>query len=146
MLTPEFIEKEDVVRIHDDQLETYGGQPGILSEHALASAIAQPSVTWGGDFLHPTLFDQAAAYLFHIANAHAFVDGNKRTGFAVMVTFLEINGYCLELSEDDAYRLAMSVVTVEGRTSRTKEDVARILESCCIFTSAADSVTPSLEL
>ncbi|HEY9649264.1 MAG TPA: type II toxin-antitoxin system death-on-curing family toxin [Coleofasciculaceae cyanobacterium] len=146
MLTPEFIEKEDVVRIHDDQLETYGGQPGILSEHTLTSAIAQPCATWDGKFLHPTVFDQAAAYLFHIANAHAFVDGNKRTGFAVMVTFLEINGYYLELSEDDAYRLSMSVVTVEGHTSRTKDDIARILESCCIFTATANSPTPSLEL
>ncbi len=145
MLTPEFVEKEDVIRIHDDLLETYGGQSGILSEYALESAIAQPYVTWGGEFLHPTVFHQAAAYLFHIANGHAFADGNKRTAFGVMVTFLEMNGYLLELSEDEAYALAMSVVKVEGCTPYTKEDVADFLQGCCILVQPSGNATPSLE-
>ncbi len=146
MLTPEFISEEDVIRIHDDQLQTYGGRPGILSEHALASAIAQPYASWGGEFLHPTVFHQAAAYLFHIANGHAFVDGNKRTGFAVMVTFLEMNGYFLEMSEDEAYKLAMSVIKVEGFSSRTKDDIADILKNRCVCSPIDGSITPSLEL
>ncbi len=146
MLTPEFVEKEDVLRIHDDLLETYGGQSGILNENALDSAIAQPYVTWGGEFLHPTVFHQAAAYLFHIANGHAFADGNKRTAFAVMEAFLGMNGYSLELSEDEAYALAMSVVRVEDYAPRTKEDVANFLQGCCILTQSADNATPSLEL
>ena len=45
----------------------------------------------------------------HLSRNHPFVDGNKRTAFAVMDTFLEANGYCLTLSDDDAYDLVMRV-------------------------------------
>lgn len=145
MLTPEFIEKEDVIKIHDDHLETYGGEPGILNEQALESAIAQACVTWDGEFLHPTIFHQASAYLFHIANAHAFLDGNKRTAFAVMNAFLEMNGYCLELSEDKAYELTMSIMNIAEQRSCTKDEVADILQVSCICIDVTDTTSPSLD-
>lgn len=59
--------------------------------------------------MHPTLADQAAAYLYYLSRNHPFVDGNKRTAFAVMVTFLRVNGYRLTLTDDDAYDLVMQV-------------------------------------
>jgi death-on-curing protein len=59
--------------------------------------------------MHPILADQAAAYLYHLSRNHPFVDGNKRTAFAVMVTFLRVNGYRLTLTDDDAYDLVMQV-------------------------------------
>jgi death-on-curing protein len=59
--------------------------------------------------MHPILADQAAAYLYYLSRNHPFVDGNKRTAFAVMVTFLRVNGYRLTLTDDDAYDLVMQV-------------------------------------
>ena len=87
MHSPKFIEKQDVLSIHSKQINLYGGSLGIRDEGLLDSAIYQPQATFGGELLHPTIVEQAAAYLFHIANNHAFVDGNKRTAFDVMVHF-----------------------------------------------------------
>jgi death on curing protein len=60
--------------------------------------------------LHSNIAEQAAAYLYHLAMNHPFIDGNKRTAFAVMDTFLRLNGYNLKLTDDEAYDLVMRVV------------------------------------
>jgi death-on-curing protein len=65
--------------------------------------------TFGGEWLHPILAAQASAYLYHLSRNHPFVDGNKRTAFAVMMTFLRVNGYRLTLSDDETYDLVMQV-------------------------------------
>lgn len=109
MHNPKFIEKQDVLSIHNKQIKLYGGSLGIRDEGLLDSAIYQPQATFGSELLHPTIVEQAAAYLFHIANNHAFVDGNKRTAFDVMVTFLNINDYELNISPEQAYELTMQV-------------------------------------
>lgn len=84
----------------------------------LESAIAQPSLTFGGELLHPTIASQASAYLYHIAKNHPFIDGNKRTAFAVTETFLGFNGYQLQLDNEAAYQLVIQVaqgdLTKEG--------------------------------
>lgn len=86
-----------VLNIHARQIEKFGGTNGIRDEGLLESALAQPQVTFGGQLLHPTIPAQAAAYLYHLAMNHPFIDGNKRTAFAVMDTFLRVNGYVLTL-------------------------------------------------
>jgi death-on-curing protein len=73
-------------------LEAYGGQAGVRDRGSIESAVAMPSQTFGGDFVHADLFEMAAAYAFHIAENQAFVDGNKRTGLAAALTFLRLNG------------------------------------------------------
>lgn len=77
------------------------------------------------NFLHPTIVEQAAAYLFHIANNHAFIDGNKRTAFDVMVTFLNMNDYELNMTTEQAYELTMQVA--ENKLS--KEELSAILNN-----------------
>lgn len=94
----------------------------------LDSAISQPQASFGGEFLHPTIFAQAAAYLFHIINNHAFIDGNKRTAFDVMVTFLNINDYELDMTSEEAYQLTIQVA--EGQVS--KVELIEILEKYII--------------
>jgi death-on-curing protein len=81
-----------VIEIHDVLLEDHGGLPGIRDKGLLASAVEMPRQTMYGEYLHKTLFDKAAAYLFHIVNNHPFYDGNKRTGAFVTIFFLEENG------------------------------------------------------
>jgi death-on-curing protein len=79
---PKFVSLNDVLYIHDKQLEKYGGSPGIRDQGLLESAIATPEASFGGQFVHENLFQMSAVYAFHIAENQPFIDGNKRTGFA----------------------------------------------------------------
>ncbi|MBD2105503.1 type II toxin-antitoxin system death-on-curing family toxin [Nodosilinea sp. FACHB-13] len=109
MPTPKFLDAEAVLRLHARQIERFGGTAGVRDAGLLDSALAQPQATFDGELLHPTLTEQAAAYLYHLSKNHPFVDGNKRTAFAVMDTFLRLNGKRLLLTNDDVYDLVMQV-------------------------------------
>lgn len=124
MQTPEFLDLADVLRIHDRQIQKFGGTSGVHDSGLLESALAQPQATFSGQLLHATIWEQAAAYLFHLAMNHPFLDGNKRTAFAVMDTFLRLNGFVLTLTQSQKYELVLEVV--EGTLS--KEDLAIQLE------------------
>ncbi len=128
MPTPNFVSQSIVLRIHARQIERLGGTPGVRDEGLLESALAQPQATFGGQFLHPTISEQAAAYLYHIAMNHPFIDGNKRTAFAVTDTFLRLNGCALNLKDDRAYDLVMRV----ARGTMTKEELSTEFESCIV--------------
>ncbi|WP_348535452.1 type II toxin-antitoxin system death-on-curing family toxin [Komarekiella delphini-convector] len=110
---------------YSKQISRYGGSFGIRDEGLLDSAIYQPQATFGGELLHPTIFEQAAAYLFHITNNHAFIDGNKRTAFDVMVTFLNMNDYELNMSTEEAYELTIQV----AENNVSKEELTAILKN-----------------
>lgn len=124
MQTPKFLELDDVLRIHDRQIRKFGGSSGIRDIRLLESALAQPQATFSGELLHATICEQAAAYLFHIAMNHPFLDGNKRTAFASMDTFLRLNGIVLTLTQAQKYEFVIQVV--QGELS--KEDLASYLE------------------
>jgi len=126
--TPKFLSLDEVLELHADQISSFGGSPGVRDEGLLESALAQPQATFGGQFLHPTISEQAAAYLYHIAMNHPFIDGNKRTAFAVTDTFLRLNGCALNLTDDRAYDLVMRV----ARGTITKEELSTEFESCII--------------
>lgn len=124
MQIPEFVPKAVVLAIHQRQVEKFGGLDGIRDEGLLDSALAQPQATFFEELLHPTISTQAAAYLYHLAKNHPFLDGNKRTAFATTIAFLRINGYELSMSEEAAYNMVMQVA--QGEIS--KEELAQILE------------------
>ncbi|WP_334310528.1 type II toxin-antitoxin system death-on-curing family toxin [Nodularia spumigena] len=126
--SPKFIEKPDILNIHTKQIKRYGGSFGIRDEGLLDSAIYQPQASFGGELLHPTIVEQAAAYLFHITNNHAFVDGNKRTAFDVMVTFLNLNDYELDMTTEQAYELTIQVAD----NKVDKEKLIEILKTSII--------------
>ncbi|MEG4504672.1 type II toxin-antitoxin system death-on-curing family toxin [Microcoleus sp. F6_B4] len=128
MPTPKFLSLDEVLELHDDQISSFGGTPGVRDEGLLESALAQPQATFGGQFLHRTISEQAAAYLYHIAMNHPFIDGNKRTAFAVTDTFLRLNGCTLNLTDDRAYDLVMRV----ARGTMTKEELTTEFESCIV--------------
>jgi len=79
-MEPEFLEFEDVLALHERSLREHGGSAGMRDEGLIRSAVGQPQ----NDFYYggADLFGIAAAYAFHIAQAQAFIDGNKRTGLA----------------------------------------------------------------
>lgn len=125
MQTPNFVSTSMVLSIHARQIERFGGTSGVRDEGLLESALAQPQATFGGQFLHPKISEQAAAYLYHIAMNHPFIDGNKRTAFAVADTFLRLNGWTLNLTDDRAYDLVMQV----AQGTMTKEELSSEFES-----------------
>jgi death-on-curing protein len=86
----------------------------------LESAVAMPAATFGGQLVHDSLDEQAAAYLFSLVKNHPFVDGNKRTGLVAMLAFLGLNGRRLVAADDELTDLVLGVAA--GRMS--KADVA----------------------
>ena len=106
---PLFLELEEILEIHADQLKHYGGSTGIRDMGLLQSAIAMPRAQFGGQFLHAGLFEMAAAYLFHLVQSHPFMDGNKRVGAAAADIFLAINGIELTADERTYEKIVLSI-------------------------------------
>jgi len=125
-VSPRFLDAEDVAVIHEYQVERFGGLGGVRDQRLLDSAVGTPSATFDGEFLHSDLYAMAAAYLYHLVKNHPFVDGNKRTGVATALVFLQFNG--LELEEAPCERLYDATIAVaESRMS--KDDLAVLLRT-----------------
>ena len=113
MSEPEFLTLDEVLGIDADQTRVYAGASGIRDLARLRSAIAMPETTFDGEYLHPSAFEMAAAYLFHVARNHPFVDGNKRTALMCALVFLGLNGERLRADPDDLYSLVDGVAAGE---------------------------------
>ena len=108
-MTPDFLSMEDVLILHADQVDLFGGDPGVRDLGLLESAISQPKATFGGEYLHQDHFEMAAAYLFHIVQNHRFLDGNKRTGAVAALVFLDFNGIEVDVPSGSIYDLTIAV-------------------------------------
>lgn len=108
---PSFLTLAEVVQIHRDQIERYGGRDGVRDMGLLESAVAAPQASAGGESVHGDLFEMAAAYAFHLARNHPFVDGNKRTALASALVFLEINGVSALDPEERLHDATVGLVT-----------------------------------
>ena len=93
----DYILVEDILAIHEDQIERYGGGHGIRDPGLLEAALFRPQTGYYG-----TLIDEAAALWESLSQNHPFVDGNKRTAFAATYVFLAINGLEITASDDDS--------------------------------------------
>lgn len=111
-----FLGLDEVIALHADQIERYGGSPGVRDLALLESAVAAPEASFGGEYLHATLPEIAAAYLLHLAQNHPFVDGNKRIAAASMVMFLYLNDADLDCDEDGLVELTLGVAS--GRITK----------------------------
>lgn len=115
----------DVLLLHAEQIADYGGDPGIRDVALLESAVAQPSATFGGEYLHKFPFEMAAAYLFHIVQNHPFLDSNKRTSAVSALVFLDLNGIGIEAPSGSIHDTTIQVAT--GRAK--KPEIARFFEA-----------------
>ena len=88
----------EVLAIHDDQIERYGGSSGIRDRGLLEAALYRPQTGYYAD-----LIEEAAALWESLAQNHPFIDGNKRTAFAATYTFLAINGARIAADAETAY-------------------------------------------
>lgn len=108
---PLFLTLDEVLEIHRQQIDLYGGSPGIRDKSGLESALAAPMATFDGEFLHSSISAMAAAYLFHICQNHAFIDGNKRVGANAAVTFLFMNDWEPGFESDEFADLVLAVAS-----------------------------------
>jgi death-on-curing protein len=126
-MEPLFLSLDEVLEMHQEQIDRYGGSHGIRDVAGLESAVATPQVTFGGEYLHGSIPAMAAAYLFHLCQNHPFIDGNKRAGANAAITFLLINDWNPLFDEDELIELVLSVAS--GRTG--KSDLTEMFESRC---------------
>ena len=124
-MNPEFLDVDDVLELHSTLIVEHGGSDGIRDRGLLESAVAQPMASFGGEFLHQDLFEMAAALLVSLVGNHPFVDGNKRTGLAAMLMFLELNEY----SVDESHAL-VDITLAVASGSMSKAQVAQLLRDC----------------
>jgi death on curing protein len=118
-----FLELSDVLKIHDQQLEAFGGIHGIRDIGLLESAVATPQATFGGEYLHNDLFEMSAAYAFHISENQPFLDGNKRTALTSALVFLDINGFVVI---DEKMKLYQALIDIANKKI-DKYDLALLL-------------------
>jgi death-on-curing protein len=97
---PSWILERVVLAAHDRLLAAHGGATGLRDARLLESALARPRQHYA--YASPDAFELAALYTAGIVRNHPFVDGNKRTGFAIGIAFLELNGFVFQSTEEDA--------------------------------------------
>ena len=106
-----FLSLAEVVEIHANQIQHYGGSEGIRDLNLLSSAVAMPYAFFHTSFLHSDIFEMASAYAFHICQNHPFVDGNKRTALASALIFLELNGITISDPSGKLYEAMITLIS-----------------------------------
>lgn len=99
----DYLTLADVLAIHADQVERYGGTSGVRDPGLLEAALFRPQTGYYSDII-----EEAAALWESLAQNHPFVDGNKRTAFAATYTFLAINGFLITATAGEAYEFISS--------------------------------------
>ncbi len=122
-MDPLFLTLDELIAVHRDQIQHYGGSSGVRDWGLLKSAAAMPAATFGGLLLHSDVCEMAAAYLFHIVQNHPFIDGNKRIGAVSTLVFLSLNELQLNADQDEYAEMVLSV----ARGEMSKSSVAEFL-------------------
>ena len=117
-MDPLFLTLDEVLSLHDEQVGRFGGSHGVRDIGLLESAMGSAAATFGGEFLHQTIFEMAAAYLYGMCRNHPFIDGNKRTATAAALIFLDMNSIDIDADEDEFYDLVIGVA--EGSVSKAE--------------------------
>ena len=111
-----FLTIEHIAAIHKRMIDEFGGDSAIRDQGLLESAAGMPGARFERKYLHPTLSEMAAAYLFHICRNHPFVDGNKRTALTAAEIFLLLNDTKLKATNKELEKLTMGIA--EGTFSK----------------------------
>ena len=103
--------KEKVLLLHKLIAEETGGSIGVRDEALLESALENVFSGFGGQEFYPTKEEKGARLGYALISNHAFVDGNKRIGMYVMLTFLEVNGIRLDCTNDEVVEVGLAVAS-----------------------------------
>ena len=123
MTDPFFLTVEEVIGLHGDQIEEFGGIHGIRDEGLIESAVMTPQASFGGEYLHSDLFEMGAAYAFHLAENQPFLDGNKRTALSSALVFMRINGFSVLDPDGKLYDMLIDI----ANRAADKTDLAELL-------------------
>jgi death-on-curing protein len=104
-----YLTLDEVILIHERILTKFGGARGIRDWGLLDSAVNRPLAAFGGRELYPDILTKAAALGHSLVLNHSFVDGNKRTAWEAMHTFIEENGYMLRAGQDEIVELMLRI-------------------------------------
>jgi len=104
-----FLTTEQVTRIHQANIKRFGGAEGLRDQGAFESAVLAAQNRY--DYEEADAITCAATYGFHLCQAHAFIDGNKRVAAASMLICLELNGVQHDLSQDDVISIFLQVAS-----------------------------------
>lgn len=120
-----FLDTENVLMIHEAQINMFGGFPGVRDRHLLDSAVLAPQATFSGSYLHADVFAMAAAYMHSIIKNHPFFDGNKRTGISTGLVFLRANDIPCYFSNEElvefGIKIANSTSSFENITEQLRD-------------------------
>ncbi|PKA16143.1 type II toxin-antitoxin system death-on-curing family toxin [Leptospira haakeii] len=105
---PRWLNKKIVEAIHLDQVKQHGGSQGIRDQGLLESALDRPKNKWVYDS-SSSIFDLAASLCLGIAKNHPFIDGNKRVAYMTTYVFLGLNGYSIEVPEEEVVSIMLRV-------------------------------------
>jgi death-on-curing protein len=118
-MTAVYLTVAEVLAIHEDQIERYGGSPGVRDMGQLEAALFRPQTGY-----YPDLIAEAAALWESLSQYHPFIDGNKRTAFAVTFTFLAVNGVVITADE---HRVMKFLLPIYGRSAVSFERLEAFL-------------------
>ena len=117
--------RENVLAIYKILTDTTGGTVGVRDEGLLLSALEAPYQSFGGEDLFPTLLEKSVRLGYGLVANHPFVDGNKRIGILVMLSFMELNGIDVTFTDDEVVDMAMGVASGKYKY----EDLLNIVSS-----------------
>lgn len=123
MKEPIWLGVETVIDIHGELIAHFGGRAGLRNRGALEAALDRPRNKYA--YGETSLTALAAAHAFGLTRGHAFIDGNKRVGFATMLVFLGLNGRALRALEPEATALMFALAAGEIGEEQAAEWVAR---------------------
>ncbi|MBX3278481.1 MAG: type II toxin-antitoxin system death-on-curing family toxin [Acidobacteria bacterium] len=113
-----YLSIEQVIELHRLIISQSGGSGGLRDQRALESAVAQPTMTFDGVDLYPTIAAKAGALAHALIQNHPFLDGNKRIGHAAMEVFLVINAREISGAVEEQESVILAVAG--GQTSRAE--------------------------
>lgn len=125
-----FLTKEDLVFLHDSQIEEFGGIYGVRDEGLLDSVSKAPYQSCFGSDLYPSIFDKAAKYLYDFSTYQVFLDGNKRAGLCTASMFLKMNGYELDMNYAQVYQMTMDLA---NGNIQSLDEISKLLEKNSII-------------
>ena len=125
----ERLEKEFVIKIHDDIIKKYNGLEGIKDEGALESSLVNAFTTFFGEDLYKTDIEKINNIFFLLNKNHSFVDANKRTSVTIFNILLKINNYDIKYKLEEIEELALDVATDD----RNQEDVNKWVREHLVY-------------
>jgi len=99
--------KQQVIILHKILINYSGGEDGVRDMNLLDSALEAPFISFSGFSNYPSIQSKAARLALGLIKNHPFVDGNKRIGILVMISFLEINGIKLTCTDTELINLGL---------------------------------------